>query len=280
MGIRNKWQSIAVPSSVVDALPDSVSGLWRPRSKQTATESSFEPVGPLRYLNLRCLRPLQKGKLNRRVISRRKCSFHILFSQHNPSRGDVWEYYKAIGAEKSQLSFPIEAGDSSFSPRGRSSSKEVEFSGRVTQNRFQFLAELWNSRKIANIQVAQLPVDRRRARRRGRFGSHPVLRARCPHLGDGEYEEWLRPDEKAAEPDPAAHANDDGALPLANYDEMTVTSLSAWLGALPVGQLNRLIEYENSHAARPDVLAMLKQHRPPEPYLQRRWIQDRSKREG
>ena len=211
----------------------------------------------------------------------RKCSFHILFSRHIPVEGDVWEYYKAIGAEKSQLGFPIEAGDSSFSPRGaqffeggrifwQSDTGPISVLGGA----LEFTQDSGRYRSLGYPLTEEEPVG---ADGSGRiqFFERGVLT-----WGDGEYEEWLRPDEKAAEPDPAAHANDDGALPLANYDEMTVTSLSAWLGALPVGQLNQLIEYENSHAARPDVLAMLKQHRPPEPYLQGRWIQDRSKREG
>jgi hypothetical protein len=46
------------------------------------------------------------------------------------------------------------------------------------------------------------------------------------------------------------------ALPLANYDELTLASLRARLRNLSVGQLNQLVEYEKSHAARADVITM------------------------
>jgi hypothetical protein len=46
------------------------------------------------------------------------------------------------------------------------------------------------------------------------------------------------------------------ALPLANYDELTVASLRARLRNLSVGQLTLLIEYEKGHAARADVISM------------------------
>ena len=46
------------------------------------------------------------------------------------------------------------------------------------------------------------------------------------------------------------------ALPLANYDELTVASLRARLRNLSVGQLTQLIEYEKGHAARADVITM------------------------
>jgi hypothetical protein len=47
-----------------------------------------------------------------------------------------------------------------------------------------------------------------------------------------------------------------GALPLANYDELTVASLRARMRVLDQAQLRALIDYENSHAARPDVVSM------------------------
>jgi hypothetical protein len=45
-------------------------------------------------------------------------------------------------------------------------------------------------------------------------------------------------------------------LPLANYDTSSVASLRARLRNLSVDQLSQLVEYEKSHAARPDVIAM------------------------
>ena len=46
------------------------------------------------------------------------------------------------------------------------------------------------------------------------------------------------------------------ALPLVNYDELSVASLRARLRNLSVGQLNDLLGYEQAHAARPDVITM------------------------
>ncbi|MEP7025421.1 MAG: hypothetical protein ABJB47_16805 [Actinomycetota bacterium] len=57
----------------------------------------------------------------------------------------------------------------------------------------------------------------------------------------------------------ASHADDaaaGGALPLANYDELSLPSLRARMRVLDPAQLRALVEYENSHAGRPDVVSM------------------------
>lgn len=46
------------------------------------------------------------------------------------------------------------------------------------------------------------------------------------------------------------------ALPLANYDDLTVASIRARLRGLDVSQLRVLIEYESKNAERPEVLGM------------------------
>jgi hypothetical protein len=46
------------------------------------------------------------------------------------------------------------------------------------------------------------------------------------------------------------------ALPLANYDELSVASLRARLRGLSVASLAQLVEYEKDHAARADVISM------------------------
>jgi hypothetical protein len=46
------------------------------------------------------------------------------------------------------------------------------------------------------------------------------------------------------------------ALPLPNYDELTIASLRARLRNLSAGQLGELVEYEKAHAARADVISM------------------------
>jgi hypothetical protein len=49
---------------------------------------------------------------------------------------------------------------------------------------------------------------------------------------------------------------DAAALPLANYDELTIASLRARLRTLTPEQLTVLIEYEKAHANRADVITM------------------------
>jgi hypothetical protein len=46
------------------------------------------------------------------------------------------------------------------------------------------------------------------------------------------------------------------ALPLANYDELSIASLRARLRNLSADQLTVLISYEKSHADRADVITM------------------------
>jgi hypothetical protein len=58
-----------------------------------------------------------------------------------------------------------------------------------------------------------------------------------------------------AAPSTAAVA-DDTALPVPNYDSLSLPSLRARLRTLNAAQLRELIEYEQSHAARADVVAM------------------------
>jgi hypothetical protein len=57
-----------------------------------------------------------------------------------------------------------------------------------------------------------------------------------------------------AVPDTTAEAA--AALPLANYDELTIASLRARLRTLTPEQLTVLIDYEKAHANRADVITM------------------------
>jgi hypothetical protein len=59
--------------------------------------------------------------------------------------------------------------------------------------------------------------------------------------------------ETAAEPTPAADA-----LPLANYDELTVASLRARLRNLSNDDITQLIAYEEGHQNRPEVIKMFR----------------------
>jgi hypothetical protein len=58
--------------------------------------------------------------------------------------------------------------------------------------------------------------------------------------------------EPAAAPEPAAG----GALPLANYDELSVASLRARLRNLSNDDLSQLMTYEQAHQNRPEVIKM------------------------
>jgi hypothetical protein len=62
--------------------------------------------------------------------------------------------------------------------------------------------------------------------------------------------------EETAAPEATVAAEDAAALPLANYDELSVASLRARLRNLSPEQLTQLIEYEKSHAGRADVITM------------------------
>jgi hypothetical protein len=54
-------------------------------------------------------------------------------------------------------------------------------------------------------------------------------------------------------PEPEAAA----ALPLASYDTLSLASIRARLRPLDADQLRVLVNYEQSHAERPEVLGML-----------------------
>jgi predicted flap endonuclease-1-like 5' DNA nuclease len=55
-------------------------------------------------------------------------------------------------------------------------------------------------------------------------------------------------------PEPPAASGD--ALPLASYDDLTVPSLRARLRTLTSAQVAQLADYERTHAARAEVIAM------------------------
>jgi len=73
-----------------------------------------------------------------------------------------------------------------------------------------------------------------------------------------------RPPGEAGAPAPAAEAEVTGAsavtsssaLPVPNYDELSLPSLRARLRHLDAGQLRALVEYERSHAGRADIMTM------------------------
>jgi hypothetical protein len=57
-------------------------------------------------------------------------------------------------------------------------------------------------------------------------------------------------------PETSAGPETSGALPLANYDELTVASLRARLRNLSNDDLTRLMSYEREHQNRPEVIKM------------------------
>jgi hypothetical protein len=73
-----------------------------------------------------------------------------------------------------------------------------------------------------------------------------------------------RPPGEAGAPVPAAEAEvtvasavtSAPALPVPNYDELSLPSLRARLRYLDAGQLRALVEYERAHAGRADIMTM------------------------
>jgi hypothetical protein len=62
---------------------------------------------------------------------------------------------------------------------------------------------------------------------------------------------------QAAPPTPAAGSSADAAaLPLANYDQLSLASLRARLRVLDATQVSLLLDYEKGHESRPDVVTM------------------------
>ena len=54
----------------------------------------------------------------------------------------------------------------------------------------------------------------------------------------------------------AADGAGDSGPPVPNFDELTVPSLRARLRNLDIGQVRRMLQYEQTHAARPEVITM------------------------
>jgi hypothetical protein len=59
-----------------------------------------------------------------------------------------------------------------------------------------------------------------------------------------------------AHAEPPAASPDQAALPVPNYDDLTLASLRARLRNLDQSQVRVLLDYEKAHAGRPDVLTM------------------------
>jgi hypothetical protein len=61
---------------------------------------------------------------------------------------------------------------------------------------------------------------------------------------------------EAVVPEPTSTAEAEAVAPLPNYDELSIASLRARLRNLDVPQLRQLVDYEQAHANRADVVAM------------------------
>ena len=93
----------------------------------------------------------------------------------------------------------------------------------------------------------------------GTENSAPTTEAAAPETT--ETPETVAPEATVASevttaPETTADAADAAALPLPNYDELTIASLRARLRNLTAEQLTVLIEYEKAHANRDDVITM------------------------
>ena len=80
----------------------------------------------------------------------------------------------------------------------------------------------------------------------------PETKAAAPETTETP-EDTAAPETVAA---PAEAAGEAAALPLANYDELSIASLRARLRNLSADDLTVLISYEKSHADRADVISM------------------------
>ena len=58
------------------------------------------------------------------------------------------------------------------------------------------------------------------------------------------------------QPQAAPEATEPGALPLSNYDQLTIASLRARLRVLSSSQISTLLEYEKVNQGRPAVITM------------------------
>jgi hypothetical protein len=258
--------AFAVRREVASVLPDQG---WRPVSKETPVVSSYGWRGDAQHFEVK-----QEARTYETAVYSPKQW------QHSPMivAPEVWDYYSQLGAEKSWLGFPVTGEYGKYLDVGRQ-----DFEGGMIY---------WRSgsdpicvRKAVDEFITQghnigYPVTEEHPVNSGESDSIQFFERGVVTCRDGKYEVWLRPDEKAAEPHLTATPNDAAVLPVANYDKLTVTSLSARLRDLPVERLNQLIEYEESHAARPDVIAMFEHHRPPEPYRRGRYFQPRPQQEG
>jgi hypothetical protein len=77
--------------------------------------------------------------------------------------------------------------------------------------------------------------------------------------GAAAAEQEAPPEDEAQVSETASQDLDDNAvaLPLANYDSLTLPSIRARLRSLDADQLRVLAAYERTHAERPEVLGML-----------------------
>ncbi len=77
----------------------------------------------------------------------------------------------------------------------------------------------------------------------------------APTLAEVTAQEPVPVEPAHPEPAPAAVA-DSQALPVPNYDQLSVASLRARLRVLDAGQVQTLLGYEKTHESRPDVITM------------------------
>ena len=77
----------------------------------------------------------------------------------------------------------------------------------------------------------------------------------APTLAEVTAQEPVPVEPAHSEPAPAAVA-DSQALPVPNYDQLSVASLRARLRVLDAGQVQTLLDYEKAHESRPAVITL------------------------
>jgi hypothetical protein len=246
-------RSFAVRREAMSALPDQG---WRPVSNETTTVSSSCIEGTVQNIEF------EHGDGTSETAVYSSKAYRVVFVSP-----EIWDYYSKLGAEKSWLGFPARSEEFPNIAGGQ------VFTGGV----------IWlrpGADPIAvSVAVMNLLI---KGDSRGRIGSpvteeQPVgtngsdriqfFQEGVVTLRDGKYEAWLRPEpisygdaepnpESLVEPPTTATSENSLMLPVANYDEMTAASLRARLRNLSLDELNQLLNYEKSHAARDDVITM------------------------
>ncbi|HWG60177.1 MAG TPA: hypothetical protein VG253_00560 [Streptosporangiaceae bacterium] len=236
-------RSFAVRPDVPVALPDS--SRFRPASKVAKVVSSSGKLGIVQSFEVE----LESGT----------CTTAVYWDEAKQPvmvAPQVWDYYSKLGAEKSRLGFPTRRSMASGNGIQQFEGGRIYWlSGSNPVAAYHAVLDVVALDKGISGQIG-FPVTEEQPVGTGESDSTQFFQGGVVTCRGGKYEVWVRPEQKAVEPDKTASSNDSPALPLAGYDEMSVASIRALLRDLSAEQLAMLIEYERNNARRRDVIAM------------------------